>query len=92
VALALGHAPAVGQPRTQIRWRFSTGASLILGFGQAILMAMAASAIFFSSAALLKLRLMLMMPMIPHMIDLMVLNILESNRLFYLQHCRRRTR
>jgi len=53
VALALGHAPAVIQPRRQIRWRFSTGASLILGFGQAILMAMAASAIFFSGAWIL---------------------------------------
>lgn len=46
VALALGHATTVQQPRTQIRWRFSTGASLMLGFGQAILMAMAAWNIF----------------------------------------------
>lgn len=46
VALALGHATTVQQPRTQIRWRFSTGASLMLGFGQAILVAMAAWNIF----------------------------------------------
>jgi hypothetical protein len=46
VALALGNATSVQQPRTQIRWRFSTGASLMLGFGQAILMAMAAWNIF----------------------------------------------
>ncbi|MCU1274737.1 MAG: hypothetical protein JWO48_2168 [Bryobacterales bacterium] len=50
VALALGHAPSVNQPRTQIRWRFSTGASLMLGFGQAILMAMAAWNIFSGAA------------------------------------------
>ena len=46
IALALGHATSVQQPRAQIRWRFSTGASLMLGFGQAILMAMAAWNIF----------------------------------------------
>jgi hypothetical protein len=46
VALALGHVTSVQEPRTQLRWRFSTGSSLMMGFGQAILMAMAAWNIF----------------------------------------------
>ena len=49
VALALGHEPSVGRPRKQTRWRFSSGASLVFGLGQAVLMTMAAAGIFFSS-------------------------------------------
>jgi len=43
VALALGHAPSVDEHREQTRWRFSSGASVIYGFIQAGLMAMAAT-------------------------------------------------
>ena len=49
VALALGHAPSVGRPRKQTRWRFSSGGSLVFGIFQAVLMATAAAGIFFSS-------------------------------------------
>ena len=42
VALALGHGPSVGEHREQTRWRFSSGASVMYGFVQAALMAMAA--------------------------------------------------
>jgi len=42
VALALGHGPSVTEYRAQTRWRFSSGASVIYGFAQAALMAMAA--------------------------------------------------
>jgi hypothetical protein len=42
VALALGHGPSVVEYRAQTRWRFSSGASVIYGFAQAALMAMAA--------------------------------------------------
>jgi hypothetical protein len=49
-ALALGHIPSVSQHRVQVRWRFSTGASVLFGLGQAIVMAMAASSIFSTSA------------------------------------------
>lgn len=49
-ALALGHGPTVHLHRPQTRWRFSTGASLVFGLFQAVMMAMAASGIFFSSA------------------------------------------
>jgi hypothetical protein len=46
VALAVGHSPSVHQPRRQSRWRFSTGASIMNGIVQIVLMAMAASTIF----------------------------------------------
>jgi hypothetical protein len=46
VALAIGHSPSVHQPRRQSRWRFSTGASIMNGIVQIVLMAMAASTIF----------------------------------------------
>ena len=49
VTLAMGHGPSVTQVRPQTRWRFSTGASVPLGFLQAALMAMAASGIYFTS-------------------------------------------
>jgi hypothetical protein len=49
IALAVGHEPTVNLQRDQTRWRFSTGASLVFGLVQAVLMAMAASGIFFSS-------------------------------------------
>lgn len=42
VALAMGHGPSVTEYRPQTRWRFSSGASVIYGFAQAALMAMAA--------------------------------------------------
>jgi hypothetical protein len=45
VALAVGHSPSVHRPRTQTRWRFSTGASIMNGIVQIVLMAMAASTI-----------------------------------------------
>ncbi len=43
VALALGHGPSVTEHREQTRWRFSSGASVLYGFVQAALMAMAAA-------------------------------------------------
>jgi hypothetical protein len=49
VALAVGHEPSVSRLRLQTRWRFSTGASVMLGLGQAALMAMAAAGIFLTS-------------------------------------------
>ncbi len=49
VALALGHQPSINRPRAQVRWRFSSGGSIVFGLLQAALMAMAASAIFFNS-------------------------------------------
>ncbi len=49
VALAMGHSATIDQPREQTRWRFSMGASLIFGIVQAILMATAASAVFYQS-------------------------------------------
>ena len=49
VALAVGHEPSVSRLRLQPRWRFSTGASVMLGLGQAALMAMAAAGIFLTS-------------------------------------------
>jgi hypothetical protein len=53
VALAIGHAPAVTQPRAQTRWRFSTGGSIGNGVVQVVLMSMAASTIFTSPIVLL---------------------------------------
>jgi hypothetical protein len=46
VALAIGHSPAVERPRTQTRWRFTTGASIGNGIVQIVGMAMAASTIW----------------------------------------------
>ena len=43
VALALGHGPSVTEHREQTRWRFSSGASVMYGFFQAAIMAMAAA-------------------------------------------------
>jgi hypothetical protein len=43
VVLALGHGPSVAEHRQQTRWRFSSGASVLYGFAQAALMAMAAA-------------------------------------------------
>jgi hypothetical protein len=53
VALAVGHSPSVHQPRRQSRWRFSTGASIMNGIVQIVLMAMAASTIFTNPVAVL---------------------------------------
>jgi hypothetical protein len=53
VALAIGHSPSVHRPRTQTRWRFSTGASIMNGIVQIVFMAMAASTIFTHPVALL---------------------------------------
>ncbi len=41
VALTVGHAPSVAEPRLQQRWRFSTGASIPNGIGQTLLLATA---------------------------------------------------
>ena len=46
MALAIGHAPAVERPRTQTRWRFTTGASIGNGIVQIVGMAMAASTVW----------------------------------------------
>lgn len=53
VALAMGHEPSVVRPRKQTRWRFSSGASVVYGIFQAVLMAMAAAGVFFSSPLVL---------------------------------------
>jgi len=53
VALALGHAPSVQEEREQMRWRFSSGGSVIFGLLQAGLMGMAGSTIYFTSALVL---------------------------------------
>ena len=50
IVLAMGHGPSVTHIRPQTRWRFSTGSSVGLGLLQAMMMAIAGSAIFFSSA------------------------------------------
>ncbi|HEU0140566.1 MAG TPA: hypothetical protein VFQ79_12665 [Bryobacteraceae bacterium] len=49
IALAMGHQPAVYQPREQARGRFSSGASLLFGLAQAVLMTTAAAGVFFNS-------------------------------------------
>jgi hypothetical protein len=49
VALAVGNEPSVHRYRAQTRWRFSSGASVMLGIGQAALMAMVAAGIFLTS-------------------------------------------
>ncbi|HMC59633.1 MAG TPA: hypothetical protein VKJ01_10610, partial [Candidatus Solibacter sp.] len=53
VALAIGHSPAVHRPRTQTRWRFTTGASIGNGIVQIVAMAMAASTIWSYPAVVL---------------------------------------
>lgn len=53
VALAMGRRPAVEDPRPQTRWRFSAGTSPVYGVVEVMVMAAAASAIFFTSALLL---------------------------------------
>jgi hypothetical protein len=47
VVLAIGHSTSVDRPTAQIRWRFTMGPSIGLGFVQAILMGVAGSAVFF---------------------------------------------
>jgi len=49
VALAMGRRPAVEDPRPQTRWRFSAGTSPVYGVVEVMVMASAASAIFFTS-------------------------------------------
>jgi len=49
VALAMGRKPAVEDPRPQTRWRFSAGSSPVYGVVEVMVMASAASAIFFTS-------------------------------------------
>jgi len=53
VALTIGHDPSIHHLRPQLRWRFSSGSSVMLGLGQAALMAVAASGIYFTSALFL---------------------------------------
>ena len=53
VALAIGHDPSIHHLRPQLRWRFSTGSSVMLGLGQAALMAVAAAGIYFTSTLFL---------------------------------------
>jgi len=50
VALAMGRRPAVEDPRPQTRWRFSAGTSPVYGIVEVMVMASAASAIFFTSS------------------------------------------
>lgn len=52
-ALAMGRRPAVEDPRPQTRWRFSAGTSPIYGVIEVMVMASAASAIFFTSPLIL---------------------------------------
>jgi hypothetical protein len=47
VCLALGHGPSVEEPREQVRWRFTGGASVLFGFVQVVMMAASAAAIAF---------------------------------------------
>ena len=53
VALAIGYSPAVYRPRSQTRWRFTTGASIGNGMVQIVAMAMAASTIWSYPAVVL---------------------------------------
>ena len=50
IALAIGHEPSVSRLRPQTRWRFSAGASVMLGLLQAAVMTAAASGIYFNGA------------------------------------------
>jgi len=49
MALAVGHAPTVGRPQEQSRWRFTTGGALGNGITQMIAIAMTVSGIFSTS-------------------------------------------
>lgn len=49
VALAVGHSATVRHQKPQARWRFSSGAPLAEGLTQAILTAMAAAAVMYST-------------------------------------------
>jgi hypothetical protein len=53
VALAMGRRPSVEDPRPQTRWRFSAGTSPVYGIVEVMVMASAASAIFFTSVLIL---------------------------------------
>jgi hypothetical protein len=55
VALAVGQEPSVRNIRPQIRWRFSSGSSVMLGLLQAALMGTAAAGIQFTSSLFLAL-------------------------------------
>jgi hypothetical protein len=53
VALAMGHRSSVEDPRPQTRWRFSAGTSPVYGVVEVMVMASAASAIYFTSVLVL---------------------------------------
>ncbi len=53
ICAAIGHSPSVHESRPQIRWRFSTGVSIYLGFLQVLAMAAAGAAVEFTSPLLL---------------------------------------
>jgi len=53
IVLATGHGPSVDRPTPQIRWRFTTGVSIIYGLFQAIPMGVAGAAVFFHGPLLL---------------------------------------
>jgi hypothetical protein len=48
ICLALGHGPSVEEPREQLRWRFSSGVSVLYGVVQVVAMAGSAAAIAFA--------------------------------------------
>ncbi len=50
IALAAGHLNSVNAPRSQVRWRFTTGAALTRGILQVLAIVFAASTIYFYSA------------------------------------------
>jgi hypothetical protein len=50
IALAAGHLNSVNTPRSQVRWRFTTGAELRKGIVQVLAIVVAASTIYFYSA------------------------------------------
>ncbi len=50
IALAAGHLNSVNTPRSQVRWRFTTGAALARGIVQVLAIVVAASTIYFYSA------------------------------------------
>ncbi len=53
VCVAFGHGPSVKERRDQVRWRFSTGVSISLGFVQVIAMALAGAGVEFGSVLVL---------------------------------------
>jgi hypothetical protein len=53
IALAAGHLNSVNAPRSQVRWRFTTGAALTKGIVQVLAIVFAASTIYFYSAWIL---------------------------------------